>query len=271
MGKVLFFDIDGTLVDQRGIMSDSTRQALGRAQENGHKIVLCSGRALFQIDPWLRALGFDGIISAAGACVTSGDSVLYEEAMKKEALAAAVTLLERLDASYAAQTRTGTVMTAENHNRLMGGFMNVGLTEEAAARMWGAVELEAHLELRQDIEKLFFFEARATIEEIQKQLSDTCEVTAMRFQPSANSAGEITGKGIHKALGMQKYLEHAGITREDTMAFGDGMNDTEMLAFAHVGVAMGNACDTLKRAADYVTSGIDEDGIARALKVFGLL
>ena len=162
-------------------------------------------------------------------------------------------------------------MTADNKNRMMSGFVNVGLKEEMSAQMWGNIRLDEHLEQRHDIEKLFFFEAQGSVDEIQEQLLQYCDVTAMSFQFSNNSSGEISSRGINKAFGMQVYLEHTEITRENTIAFGDGINDIEMLKYAHVGVAMGNAVDALKKQADYVTSGIDEDGIECALNAFGLL
>ena len=271
MRKALFFDIDGTLVNFQGEMPEGARHALRCVREKGHKIVICSGRSLFQIYPWLLDMGFDGVIGAAGAYVECDAKVIYEHHMKKEELVAVRSLLERLDASYAAQTKVGTVMTADNKNRMMSGFVNVGLKEEMSSQMWGNIQLDEHLEQRHDIEKLFFFEAQTSVDEIQEQLSHYCDVTAMSFQLSNNSSGEISSRGINKAFGMQVYLEHTEITRENTIAFGDGINDIEMLKYAHVGVAMGNAVDALKKQADYVTSGIDEDGIECALNAFGLL
>ena len=67
MGKALFFDIDGTLVNFQGKMPDSAKQALMQVKKNGHQIVICSGRSVCQIYPWLLDLGFDGLIAAAGA------------------------------------------------------------------------------------------------------------------------------------------------------------------------------------------------------------
>ena len=271
MRKALFFDIDGTLVNFQGEMPDGTRRALRQLQDKGHRIIICTGRSLFQIYSWLLDMGFDGIIGAAGAYVECGAKAIYEHHMEKEALMPARTLLEHLDASFAAQTKEGTVMTADNRNRMMGGFVNVGLKEDMSSQMWGNVQLDEHLERRRDIEKLFFFEAQASVDKIQEQLSQYCDVTAMSYQISNNCSGEISSRGINKAFGMQKYLEHAGIARKNTIAFGDGINDIEMIKYAHIGVAMGNAVDALKKQADYVTSGIDEDGIERTLKVFGLL
>ena len=70
---------------------------------------------------------------------------------------------------------------------------------------------------------------------------------------------------------MERLLAHFGLSRQEIMAFGDGENDREMLSFAAIGIAMGNAREETKAAADYVTDHIDRDGIEKALHHFGLL
>lgn len=74
-----------------------------------------------------------------------------------------------------------------------------------------------------------------------------------------------------KAAGIRQILEHFKIGQEEIMAFGDGDNDIDMLRYAHIGVAMGNAGENVKTHADYVTACVDDDGIYKALKVYGLL
>ena len=74
-----------------------------------------------------------------------------------------------------------------------------------------------------------------------------------------------------KPVGVGKMLERFGLKREESMAFGDGGNDIDMLRYAGVGVAMDNAGDDVKAAADYVTAGVDEDGVERALRHFGVI
>lgn len=71
--------------------------------------------------------------------------------------------------------------------------------------------------------------------------------------------------------GIQKLLEHYHLNADSIMAFGDGDNDVDMLEFARIGVAMGNASQKAKKAADYITTDIDSDGISHALKYFGLV
>ena len=109
------------------------------------------------------------------------------------------------------------------------------------------------------------------VRKIRERLSGICDVTESSFETAKDDSGEITCSGINKALGMQKYIVHAGIARQDTIAFGDGPNDFDMLEYAAVGVAMGNAVQALRDIADYVTKKIDEDGVAYAMRELGLI
>ena len=72
-----------------------------------------------------------------------------------------------------------------------------------------------------------------------------------------------------KSTGIAKVLEHYGIDKSETMAFGDGENDVDMFRAVGTAIAMGNACRSAKEAAHYITDKVDEDGIWNALKHFG--
>ena len=94
----------------------------------------------------------------------------------------------------------------------------------------------------------------------------TCEIG--RWYPSF---ADITAKGDTKQKGIDEIIRYFGIKLEETMAFGDGGNDITMLRHAAIGVAMGQAKEDVKAAADYVTAPIDEDGISKAMKHFGII
>ena len=79
---------------------------------------------------------------------------------------------------------------------------------------------------------------------------------------------DITAQNVDKGYGLLSIAFHQGIKIEDTMAFGDGGNDIPMLEYAGIGVAMGNASEEVQRHADFVTSGVDDEGIVHALKHF---
>ena len=106
---------------------------------------------------------------------------------------------------------------------------------------------------------------------MEKELGDIFTIEAASFRKDRGDCGEICCKGINKSYGMEKYLEYVGLTRKDAIAFGDGPNDLDMLSFAGIGVAMGNARDTVKANADFITRDVEQDGIAYALKELGIL
>lgn len=271
MGKILFFDIDGTLVNFQGQMPDSTKQALQQAKRNGHMIVICSGRSLCQIYPWLIDMKFDGLIGAAGAYVEYQDQIVYEHHMARETVARVCSLLDEAHAVWAAQTRRRLIATQECGERMQGRFRSMDPSRKVASQLSLCLETDEHPERHTDIEKFNYFDSVIPFAEIEKHLERDCDVTAMSFNVATDSDGEISSKGINKALGIQKFIAHVGAAKEDTIAFGDGANDLDMLAYAHVGVAMGNATDDIKKQADYVTEGIDEDGLAHAMSALGIL
>ena len=82
---------------------------------------------------------------------------------------------------------------------------------------------------------------------------------------------DVNMRGIYKSIAARKVMEYYGFTMEESMAFGDGGNDVSLVRDVKLGVAMGNACQELKDVADYVTTGVDEDGISRALEYFELI
>ena len=81
----------------------------------------------------------------------------------------------------------------------------------------------------------------------------------------------MTARGNTKQKGLDEIIRHFGIRLEDTIAFGDGGNDIPILRHAGIGVAMGNASDRVKEAADYVTTSVDDDGIANALRYLNVI
>lgn len=120
-----------------------------------------------------------------------------------------------------------------------------------------------HRALHHDVYQLNFF---LTPEEESYPLSRMPGCAATRWSPYFS---DITPRGGSKRIGIEKMLAHFGIPASDTMAFGDGGNDIEMLRFAGVGVAMGNAGEEVRQAADDVTDDVDHDGIQNALRRFG--
>lgn len=271
MGKALFFDIDGTLVNFRGKMPDSARYALETAKKNGHLIVLCSGRSACHIYPWLLDMGFDGIIAATGAYVEYRQQMIYERYMDQQTIMQICTLMDEAHAAYSAQTESGLVVKESCSRQITDRFRSDGADESMTDRLIRNIQVVDRLETRPDIQKFNYFDSQIPLTLVQKRLMEWCDVVATSFDLPTDKDGEISSRGINKALGMQKFIEYVGIAREDTVAFGDAANDLDMLDYAQAGVAMGNAIRELKDRANFVTKDIDDGGIAYAMAELGLI
>ena len=219
--KVVFLDVDGTIVNDKGIIPESAKQAIRTAVENGHKLVVCSGRSRFQLPQMLLDLGFSGMVTAAGAQVTADGKEIYHAVIDEE------------------------------HRKF------IYIQED----VWN----------NEKEEKLIYYDAPFGVARVHADLEPYFDTVALSLSGADDYCGEVGINGIHKATGMKHYLEYSGIAREDSIAIGDGPNDLQMMEYAGIGIAMGNAREEVKQRADLVTEHIDEDGLYLALKKLGLL
>lgn len=260
MTKAVFFDIDGTLVSfKTHKIPASTREALKELHRQGIKIFIATGR------PWclinnLDGLEFDGFITVNGSfCFTADRKPIYKGCIPQEDI-------ERLIA-YHQTNSTPFVFVYDNE-------MFVTSVNDRVQAVSDLIEIPvpriAPIEETKGKEILQIMGYFTAEEEKKTDIFDKvlthCE--PMRWYPLF---ADIIARGNSKSTGIDKVLEYYGIDLKDTMAFGDGGNDIPMLKHVATGIAMGNAGEQVKTVADYVTTSVDEDGIANALRHFGLI
>ena len=256
MIKAAFFDIDGTLFSHTmHKIPDSARKAMHLLREKGVKVFLATGRGIRTLKgvSW-GDLVFDGYITLNGQiCLDAEEHILFEAPIKGE------------DAAYlidAFQTKKMPLALVEKDRTYL-NFVNetVRLAQESVAIPMLPIEEYTGAPIYQIIGYL----TRKETEKLEP-LIPNCKITRWY-----EDGIDIISKDGGKANGIQKILEVYGFTKEEAIAFGDSDNDLEMLEFAGIGVAMGNAVESVKEVADYVTSHIDEDGIWNACKHFELI
>ena len=268
--KVLFFDIDGTLLDYTGKMPASAKEALRQARLAGHQLVICSGRSGHQLSDWMFT-DFDGIINCTGARVIFKQNVIYEHFVPREDVRRAREVLEAANGVLVAQTEECTILSQESYTFMKDYLVKMGRSQKRIERLLGNAVISPQMEAYDNIKKFFYHRSDKTVEQLEKELGDIFTVEASSFLKDVCDSGEITCKGINKSYGMQIYMQRLGFSKEDTIAFGDGPNDLDMLSFAGIGVAMGNARDIVKANADFITRDVGQDGVAYALKELGIL
>ena len=273
--KYVFLDIDGTLVDGRGRMPDSTYIAIQKAQQNGHRMILATGRQRSQIYSWLtEKIRFDGIIASSGAYIEdSAGKIIFASRPSRERLSFAINFFRKNATPYCIQTAEAVVTEQWCMQPMVDMFRGYGFSDEVVDSIFSHTVIMDKPEECKEAEKMSYYNSPMKREAVRKELGSYFYVTGYSLSNGMDTGyfGEITFEGVNKAAGIQKYMDAVGAPITNTIAIGDSENDTEMIAFAQTGVAMGNASRAIKEIADMVTAAIDEDGIEKAFTVLGLI
>lgn len=256
MIKAIFFDIDGTLVSfKTHQIPESTFESLRKLQENDIKIFIATGRGKDGLDV-LKSFHFDGYITLNGQYCFTQDQLVYENTIVKEDLKS---LLDYLKVNPFPCGFT------EEHTK----YFN--MRDERVDAIHQITHNDDHPagDCSQVVDhKVYQCMCFINEEEEKELLKVMPHCIAARWHPLFCDISPIGGT---KQNGIDQFLKLYNIRLEDTMAFGDGGNDKEMLGHVAVSVAMGNAKDDVKAIANYVTDDVDHDGITKALKHFQLI
>ena len=250
--KIVFFDIDNTLLDETNHIPESTFAAVEALRGNGHLAVLCSGRTRgFIRDPRLLSMQFDGMVAGCGTEIEFRGETLLEHLFDSESALFAVetakrfrfpVILEGPRYLYLDEEDFPGDRYVERVRSAMGeDLLRIGDT-------WGNWEMNKF--------------SCAVNHETEEECLGLYE---QRFDLLRHNADviEFVPPGFDKCTGMAHLCEHLGIAQEDTYAMGDSANDIGMLRWAGTGIAMGNGQDAAKAAADYVTDALREDGVKK--------
>ena len=258
MIKAAFFDIDGTLLSHvTNSVPASAKQALAELRRRGILVFFATGRdisVLRQMKP-LQDVVFDGAITLNGQYCFDQKGVIYANPIHKDDIAALLAHLEQhpIPCGFIEADR----MYMNYHSERV---------ERVHAAIHSAPPPLGDLN-RGDEHDVFQVLLYLTDEELA-QLPPLPHVKTTKWHDGGIDMIPADGG---KAIGIEKVLEHYGISKSETIAFGDGENDIDMFHAVEIAVAMGNACDEVKQEADYVTTAVDDDGIWNALKHLHIL
>ena len=272
--KHVFLDIDGTLVGYDSKIPPSALKALQMAQANGHKIIIASGRSFGMIYPeLLRTVNFDGVIASGGACVIVDGKVIFESFIEGDDLAFVIDYFRANGINYLLLTKDKLYAEPVFNKYVIPGMIANGYSKELVDQAYGWNTEVEDVRLVKGGEKLSYFTSPYLPDKIARDLDGRFYVVDFSVGKVSGGSyfGEMNNAGVTKASGIDEYLAYVGASIEDTIAIGDSANDLEMLEHAHIAVAMGNGTDAAKKAADFVTTDVDKDGIYNAFLKLGLI
>jgi Cof subfamily protein (haloacid dehalogenase superfamily) len=261
MIKALFFDIDGTLVSfDTHVIPPSAVDAITAAHRAGVRIFIATGRPaviINNIAP-LQQLGLiSGYVTMNGAYCFVDDTVIYKSPIPPADVHAMASASEA-EGFPCIFVGEHDISVCQPDADVVSIFHDFLMVDTLPVTTPDAV-------VRHDIYQMSPF-IRPDREAAMMPLLAGSE--SNRWHPAFS---DITARGNNKQHGISRIIEHFGIRRDEIMALGDGGNDIGMLRYAHIGIAMGNARDEVKSVADYVTTTVDQSGVAHALRHFGLV
>ncbi|WP_052450821.1 HAD family hydrolase, partial [Actinomyces polynesiensis] len=270
--RLILLDIDGTLIDRDQRMPDSARWACRRALGAGHVLMLCTGRSLPEVYPWLFDLGVAGIVAAGGGYVRVGATVHSDIRLGRAAIEEVSAELESLGADW--------VWASPDSFNPSPGFLR-SFTDPDSGPHPGASWVEyvrqvspwVHEGLPMTASKCTFTlpaDRPATVASVIDHFRGRHHVIPGSLGPGGRT-GELVPLGVDKGVGLRLAAKVLGVPRADTVALGDSENDLAMMEAAGTSVAMGNACAPVRAVADSVTTPVDRDGVARAFEALGLV
>lgn len=272
--KLIFLDIDGTLTEPgHADPPASALRAIENARQNGHLVFLCTGRNYSMLDSLLK-YDFDGIICSAGGYIIYNKEVLYDCPMTEE---------QRLQA-FQALDEIGVYRTLEclNGSYSDDGFKKIlkgNNLENANSELKRWEEIEKVLNIRpisayagEPVYKIIVMsQEQKKIQEVKERLSADFDLVVQdAFGPGILN-GELINRKFHKGKSVERICQFLQIPIEDTISFGDSMNDKEMLETTGLGICMENGSAGLKAVADEICPPVGQDGLWKAFQKLGLM
>lgn len=278
MSKLVFLDVDGTLCDLSGKVPESARQAIKIARDNGHKIYICTGRSKPEITEEIISVGLDGIIGAGGGYILDGEKVLLHLVMKKDDVISMIEFFDENNIGYYLESNQG-LFGSQNFEKKVQEVMielhGIDESEKTSSELkWFYDLLKVNPktdELYGDINKISFVNNTVPFEEIYDKFFDKYELHRATIPQFGKDSGEIGVKGCNKKTAIELLLKELKFDKNDTIAYGDGLNDIDMFNAVGYKVAMDNAADELKKISDEVTERAEENGIYNSFKKNGLI
>ena len=271
--KLIFLDIDGTLTSPgSNVPPASAMDAVRKAQANGHRIFLCTGRNPAMLAPVL-ALGFEGAVANAGGYVFAGDKVLFDCPMEREQFETGMRLLKENGVFRTIEAKDATWGDED-----LGDFLAEAGEWNSELMRWRKA-LAEQLNIRpmseydgRPIYKIVFMcKTAEQLEPARKALEADYNFVAQDLAAHHCLNGELINRKFDKGRGVKIMADAFGADIADTIGFGDSMNDLEMIETVGFSVCMDNGSPALKAKSDMVCPAVEDDGLAWAFEKLGLV
>lgn len=279
MNKIIFLDVDGTLINYEAKCPDSAKLAVDKARANGHKVYICTGCSKAEI--LRRDLPeLDGMIGGNGAYVEDNNEVIMHQSLSLSDTTKIVDWCNSRKLGVVLETNSGMYcndyLIKQAPDTLTKYIIGKGKSEDSARVLAKDIMQQYTLlnndELyRDDVNKISFI--LSSYQDHLDSKEEFNDLIAGTWGGKGELAlfGDLSPKGITKKNAIDVLLKHLNANQKDTISFGDAKIDLSMFELCNYNVAMGNGGKEIKEAADYITDDVDDDGLYNAFVHLGLI
>lgn len=286
MYKLIAIDLDGTMLNGYGVVTENTKKQIKRTIEKGIDVIIASGRPIDSIKTIANEIGSTKyFIAGNGALIydIQKNEILYENYLNKEKVLEIIKMCEENSISYNVYTDKTIISTALKYNVLYYYKENLKKAEDKQTHINIVENMYEYINKMQEEKFLKITicdESKSVFQSIIKKLNqienievlDVSHMSRKLIQQGTEEIPieyyytEISAKNVDKWYALEFLMSKLNIKKEEIVAIGDNINDKKMIEEAGLGVAMGQSNPTIKEIANYITDSNEQEGVATILE-----
>ena len=290
MYKLVAIDLDGTMLNQYGIITEKTKKAISKAQEKGVEVMIASGRAITSVKRFSKEINSNKYFISGNGAITydiKNNKILYENILSKTKALKIIKICEENSIYYNVYTENGIIAKNLSYNTLYYYKDNLTKPDENRTHINIVENVYDYFEQREEkILKIMIRDEHKTVfNSIVRKLKELSEIEVLEVSHMSRKIikqgtdeialeyfyTEVSAKDVDKWNALEEIICLMNISKEEVVTIGDNANDLKMITNAGLGVAMGESAPYVKQSADIIAPTNDEDGVAIILnKIFDL-
>ena len=288
MYKLVVIDLDGTMLNSYGVVTNETKEVIKKVEKQGVEVVIASGRPIDSIKEIAKEIESKNYFIAGNGAIIydiKNDEIIYEKTLSKEKVLEIIKICEDNSISYNIYTENEILATSLKYNVLYYHKENLKKEESKKTKINLVKNMYEYIQNKEDVKFLKITicdESKAVFNSIIRKIKEIKEIEVLEISHMSRKTikqgteefeisyyyTEISAGDVDKWNAIEFLMEKLKIKREEIMAIGDNLNDRKMIENAGLGVAMGQSTPAILKLADEVTSSNDKEGISKILQKY---
>lgn len=285
MYRLVAIDLDGTMLNQYGIITEETKEAIKKVQEKNVEVIIASGRAINSVKSFSKEINSQNYFISGNGAITydiQNDKILYENILSKQKVLQIIKVCEENSIYYNVYTENGIIAKSLNYNTLYYYKDNLSKPEENQTHINIVENVYDYIEQREEkiLKIMICDEHQSVFNSIIRKLKEISQIEVLEVSHMSRKIikqgteeikleyfyTEVSAQNVDKWNAIENLIKILDISKEEVIAIGDNANDLKMIQNAGLGIAMGESAPYIKQSADKVTLENDENGVAQALE-----